>query len=406
MARKMSQQFMEALNGKNHVLITTRKDWTVDGVATALAIKSVLERRRTNVDVIIDGFSPGPTLSFLEGIDTIRPAFGQLQKFVISLDVSKSKLDELSYDVKEGRLNIYVTPKEGRFRDKDVSTAASEFKYDLIVTVDTPDHDSLGRLFSEHTDLFHQLPVINIDHDTSNEQYGNLNLTDITATSCAEVVHGIFRETPENTLDERVATALLTGIIAKTRSFKSPNVTPRTLDAASVLVAAGARREEIVQQLYRTRSLATLKLWGRALARLKHDPETRTVWTLLLRQDFVHAGANEEFLPEVIHELIVNAPEAEIVSLIYEQESAQETGKVSGVCALVTSERHADALGLVSSLRPEGDRRLARVCFPGVKIMEAEKAVIGSIRASLGKGPHPTWPLVAEEASSARPTGS
>ncbi|HSD12180.1 MAG TPA: hypothetical protein VLC10_01360, partial [Patescibacteria group bacterium] len=172
---------------------------------------------------------------------------------------------------------------------------------------------------------------------------------------------------------------------------------PRTLDIASELVSAGAKREEIVQNLYRTRTISTLKLWGRALARLKFDPGIKMAWTLLVRQDFIHAGATEEHLPDVIDELIMNSPEAEIVGLLYEQESPTEPGKVAGVCALVSTEKHADALGLLPGLKPDGTRRMARVCFPTTAIMDAEKSVLAAINKSLGKTPRalPTQPAAA-----------
>jgi nanoRNase/pAp phosphatase (c-di-AMP/oligoRNAs hydrolase) len=300
--------------------------------------------------------------------------------------VSKTPIDELSYDVEGGKLRIHVTPKHGgRYDSKDVTTTSSDFKYDCIITVDTPDYGSLGALFTANTEFFFNRPVINIDHDAANEQFGNVNAIDITATSSAECVYALLQDSGEHFLREDIATCLLAGIISKTRSFKTNNVTPKTLDIASALVAAGARRDEIVNGLYRTRTLATLKLWGRALARLKFDPTIKMAWTLIVRQDFVHAGASEEHLADVIDELIMNSPEAEIYGVLYEQEAVGRPGEIAGICAMVSTEKHADALGLVAGLKPDGTRRMARVCFPHASIMEAERSIIGAIQKSLGK---------------------
>ncbi|MEY4745098.1 MAG: hypothetical protein RL272_1043, partial [Candidatus Parcubacteria bacterium] len=280
-----------------HPLITFRKEWSVDAIASALALAKFLEKKGKRVDVVADGFSAPKSLRFLPGIENVKPTFNRLRKFVIHLDVSKTKIDELSYDIEGDKLRIHVTPKEGRFDGKDVTTASTDFKYDCIITVDTPDYGALGTLFSANTEFFYDRPTINIDHEPANEQYGNLNCVDITATSTAEVVHSLLKSTGEHFLTEDVATCLLAGIISKTRSFKTSSVTPRTLDIASELVSAGAKREEIVQNLYRTRTISTLKLWGRALARLKFDPGIKMAWSLLVRQDFIHAGATEEHLP-------------------------------------------------------------------------------------------------------------
>jgi nanoRNase/pAp phosphatase (c-di-AMP/oligoRNAs hydrolase) len=385
MALPAEKQFLEALKRSNHALVTCRRDWSVDAVASALAVARLIERQGKRADIVIDGFEPGKAVKFLPGVAAIKPAFQQLQRFIISLDVAKNKIDELSYDLDGDKLKIFVTPKVGQFDGRDVTTAASDFKYDLIVTVDTPDYPSLGGIFTANTDFFYHRPTVNIDSDPGNEQYGNINAVDITATSTAEIIYGLLKAGGEHLLDEDLATCLLAGMISKTRSFKTPSVTPKTLDAASQLIAAGARRDEIISNLYRTRSLTTLKLWGRALARLKYDPTAKFAWTLLVRQDFVHAGAGEETLPDVIDELIANSPEAEIIGILYEQESAAEKGRVGGICALVSSEKYADSLGLVASLKPEGHRRLARVCFPGAGLMEAEKSVLQAIYKTLGK---------------------
>ncbi len=389
MALTSGGQFTDAISRANHVLVTFRKEWTVDAVASALALAHVLEKKGKRVDVVADNFAAPKSLGFLPKTSVISPSFQNLQKFVIALDVSKTKIDELSYDVEGDKLRIHVTPKIGRYDHKDISSATTDFKYDLVIAVDSPDYGSLGSLFSQNTEFFYNRPVMNIDHDPANEQFGNMNYVDITATSCAEVIHTILKSTGEHFLDEEIATYLLTGIISKTRSFKSVSVTPRTLDIASELVAAGGRRDEIVQSLYRTRSIATLKLWGRALARLKFDPVTKIAWSVLVRQDFIHAGAEEADLADVIDELMMNSPESEIVGLLYEQDTAVAPGKIAGICALISTEKHASALGLVSTLKPEGDRRTARLCFPNTSILDAEKTVLSTIQRSLGKNTMP-----------------
>jgi len=378
MALQTEKQILEAVGKGNHALVTFRKEWTPDAVASALALARLVEARGKKADIVCDGFVPAKQISFLPGIDRIAPSLDKMRKFVISLDVTKNEVDEMTYVMNGNRLDILVTPKSGQYNEADVSTRSSAFKYDLVITVDTPDLGALGRPFADHPEFFYDTPIVNIDHGAHNENYGNINAVDITATSAAEMVHRLLKEANGGSLTEDTATLLLTGIISKTKSFKSATVTPRTLDIAADLMAAGAQRELIVQHLYKTRSISTLKLWGRTLARIKHDREIGMVWAMLTREDFVHSGADERCLPDVIDELMVTAPEAEIVGLIYEKEGA-------GICALVSSERHADSLGLVPDLRPEGSRSMARICFPDHDIRAAEQAVLQSVRKSLGK---------------------
>ena len=43
----------------------------------------------------------------------------ELKDFIISLDLSKKKVDEIRYDQKNGRLNIYITPKDRNLTVED-----------------------------------------------------------------------------------------------------------------------------------------------------------------------------------------------------------------------------------------------------------------------------------------------
>jgi len=156
-------------------------------------------------------------------------------------------------------------------------------------------------------------------------------------------------------------------------------VTPRTLDLAAELMSAGAKREDIVRNLYRTRDIPTLKLWGRALARLKHDGQSGFVWTVLVRQDFVHAGADERYLSEVVEELIMNSPDAGVAGVIYERPNADQPE----ICAIIATEKHVSAHDLVKPLGPEGGRQMVRLCFPGTDMVAAEKSILETVRRTI-----------------------
>jgi len=386
MSLPANQQFLENVDRSQRPLIVVPKEWTPDTIGAALALSWFLEKRGKKPTVVCEGFAPTKAIGFFPKLDRVKSGLGSVRPFVITLDLSRAKIDELSYDVRAGELRINVTPKAGgTFEPKDVSATNGAFTYDLIVTVGAHDLASLGKLFTDNADLFYAAPKVVIDHAAANERYGAINLVDLTAASCTEVVHGLIVAAGGASIDAETATCLMAGIIAETKSFRTPTVTPRTLEIASQLVAAGAQREEIVRLMYRTRSIATLKLWGRALARLKYDPALGLASSVLVRQDFVHAGASEKDLPDVIEELIANAPEAEIIALIHEQESPTEPGNITGVCALVATDRHGDAQKLVAALRPEGTRTLARICFPALPIVEAEKQVLQTIAAAVAK---------------------
>jgi len=370
------QQIFEAIKKSNHILITFRKNPNGDSIASALALALLLKKMNKPTDIISDGFTLPKNLDFLPEAKKIIPALTNLKKIIISLDLKENKINDFSYDVKEDKLNIFITPENSLFDQKKINITNSDFRYDLIFTVDTYDLESLGKIYDQNAEFFLHMPIINLDHSADNEHFGQINLVDITATSTAEIIFNLIESLDAKLMDEDIATCLLTGMITKTKSFKTNQVTPKSLGIASQLISLGAKRETIIQNLYRTRSLATLKIWGKVLARMKNDSGKKLVWSLLEKRDFDEVGLTPDSLPDVIDELIANAPEAEIIILFYET-APNQIG-----CLIHTAKNH-DALAIVKPFGPDGTRNLARFKIEGKSLLEAQNEVIAKVKERL-----------------------
>lgn len=376
MALTGTQPILEAIKRSNRPLVCVPAGGGTDAYASALGFARVLKNLAKTADIVAaDGASP-KALRFLKEHAAVRTSVDDMHRFTIELDASKANVKELSYEVKDGKVLIHLHPSSGTWTAQDVNVHDAGYRYDLIICIGAPDLESIGALYRAHPEFFFNTPIINIDHTPENEHYGALNVVDLTASSCGEVCFDLFEGMDATLIDEESATAFLTGMIAKTKSFKRPNLTPKTLATAGKLVARGARREEIVQNLYRTRTVQTLRLWGRALARLKQDPQHPIVWTLLSRQDFLHAGAEEADLEDVIDELITSSPDARMVALIYEAADG-------AVHAVVHAERPFDALALTGALKSTGTREHAHVRFVEPSIVKAEMACLEALRKGL-----------------------
>ena len=185
----------------------------------------------------------------------------------------------------------------------------------------------------------------------------------------------------EPDIDADIATFLLTGMISQTQSFKTANVSPATLSIASQLITLGADREKIVKNLYRTKSVASMRIWGTALTHIENDPQLGLVWTTITREDFARAGATEEELKDLTDELIQNSPEAKIVLLLYE--NTQGENKVHGfLCA----GKHHDAKALLQGYQPEGNKKTASFLVSEKNIKTVETEVIEKIKKVLNVG--------------------
>ena len=377
MALNQVQQIYEAIQRSKNPLIVTKRTWSLDSICSGLAVLKLAEKLDRRADFVCESFLAHKNINFLPHIDRVSSEIQNLNKFIIKLDTSKTKINELSYGHKDDELQIYISPKKGNWSENDLKTQATPYKYDLVVAVDAPDLESMGKVHEEYADFFYKAPIINIDTNPSNEHYGQINHVDITPTSTSELVYGLYENINRSFIDEDIATLLLTGMIAKTNSFKSANITPQTLAIAGQLVSLGARREQIIQNLFRTRNISTLKLWGRALARLKDHGDTGLVWTLLSRQDFIHAGAAPQDLEDVINELMTSYPKARAVAILFEDEEKVKT--------ILHTEKPLNALELTRAWRGEGESTRARFALAGMSLVQAEEQIISQLRKNLEK---------------------
>lgn len=165
-------------------------------------------------------------------------------------------------------------------------------EHDLIIILDSGDLKYAG--VDDHFRKIKGLPiVINIDHHPTNQNYGHVNLVHELASSTSEIIFH-FIDYFRLPLNKNVATQLMTGILTDTGSFSNLSTTPSSMEAASKLMAHGARVKEITNHAFQNKSLLQLQLWGRALSRLKQDNNTGIITTVLTQKDFDELGMDDE----------------------------------------------------------------------------------------------------------------
>ncbi|MCC7357763.1 hypothetical protein IT408_04670 [Candidatus Uhrbacteria bacterium] len=378
MALSPEQQALELITRSKRILVTTRDKASIDALTSVISCVSFLTKQKKGVEGVIPNIKTSEQPKFLaKNLENILPTTGPMRHFELSLDLHQTELGELFYDVHDKQAVITIVPKSGEWTSKDVHFRAGQDRYDLIIAVDCPDMASLGSLFHNHADFIYRTPVINIDHDPSNEYWGQINIVDLTTVSTTEILFRFFEFWNRGNIDADLATNLLAGMIVKTQSFRTMNVTPRTLQVASQLLTLGARREEIVHGLWRTKTVPTLKLWGRALTRLEQDTSCGIIWTTLTRQDFLESETSSDALTGIVQELISYAPEASIIVLIYEDEQVSS----KGARAIIHASPPFSAHELGHSFGASGNRsQVDFYIMPGTTLVESVKLIINRIR--------------------------
>ncbi|HPI67265.1 MAG TPA: hypothetical protein PKZ16_01860 [bacterium] len=380
MALNNQQQFFELINQVTNILICFAPQKRADGLAidepaAALALGILIEKMGKKATVVAEDFIFGQRMSFFDGWNKIEPALRNTRQFVVAVDLKGKKINEFSYDVKDENLLIYLLPDKGEIRKEEVTVKDENYRFDAIIVLGAPDLESLGMIFKEQKELFFAKPIINIDNDPANENYGQINLIDQKAGAVSEIIYELINYFESNLITKEIATILLAGIIDQTESFKKINLTPKTLFVASELVSYGADKEKIVNSLYRTKKMATLKLWGRVLARLQFERSLGLIWSAVPLGDFIKTGAEVGEIDGLIEEMISKSPMAKAAVLLYETVEGEVKGQLW----------HAQGKAkiLAELWQPKGTNDLVYFSLPNKNLTQAEAEVMGAVKRGL-----------------------
>lgn len=315
MELSIQEQIFEQIRKANKVLIALPENLTADVLGSGLALRLFLTKLQKDVSVITSGQTP-PNLKFLPGSGDLKSEIFASKSLVISVDTAQKKLDEISYQTESEKVHIYLKASGQQFSQEDLSFSSEKFPVDLVIVLGAKSLEDLGKLAERQADLLFETPKVNVDNQPDNEYFAPINLVDITAVSIAEMLAQLLEQYEDQVLDEDIATCLLAGIITKTQSFQHAQTTPKSFLKASELVALGGRQQEIIKHIYKTKPLSLLKLWGRALARMKILEDKKIIYSSLSFTDFERAESSAEEILPALRELLDNISGYKLVALL------------------------------------------------------------------------------------------
>ncbi|MCJ8501154.1 DHH family phosphoesterase [Desulfatitalea alkaliphila] len=155
-----------------------------------------------------------------------------------------------------------------------------EMAFDVAIVLDCGDIERVGQAAAH----IRQAPLlINIDHHVTNTRFGHLSLVDEAACATAEIIHRIIQRMPVK-IDCAMATAIYTGILTDTGSFRFSNTNRAAFAICEAMISRGANPYEVAQHVYGTYSLGRIKLLNLALDSLEIAPNGKvSVMTLTQR---------------------------------------------------------------------------------------------------------------------------
>lgn len=174
--------------------------------------------------------------------------------------------------------------------------------FDLAISVDC---GSIGRFGFE---LDPDIPLINIDHHKSNNNFGDINIVDAGKCSTAEIVYDFFRYNGLY-ITKNSATALYVGIYDDSLAFTTARCDEKSFEKVNFLVKCGASPSFIADKLVRRDALSKYRAIPKVLDSLELYEEGKIATIVaepsMLKKTGAHVRDCEEALDMVLNISIV-----------------------------------------------------------------------------------------------------
>lgn len=244
------QKLVDQIKKSNNILITVSRDPSVDALSAALGLTAIIDKLEKHGTAIFSGKVPS-AIEFLNPDKIFEDKADSLRDFIIAL--SKDKADHLRYKVDGDVVKIFITPYKTVITQKDLEFTQGDYNVELVIALGIGDQKDIDVALASHGRILHDATVTTINVGDESSNLGSINLHSKEASSLSEIVAEIGKsldeETEEDLIDEQIATALLTGIVATTDRFSNEKTTSQTMKVAAELMSAGANQQLITAKL-------------------------------------------------------------------------------------------------------------------------------------------------------------
>ncbi len=238
-------QLVDKLKSANNVLVTVSRNPSVDQLSALLGLTLLLNKQGKHTAAVFSGEVPS-TIEFLQPEETIEKNTDSLRDFIIALD--KSKADKLRYKVEDNVVRIFITPYKTSISQDDLDFSQGDFNVDVVVALGVQQQGDLDEAITAHGRILHDAAIASINISGAGD-LGSINWHDEHASSLSELVTELVDALDSSMLDNQIATALLTGIVAETDRFSNEKTSSQTMTVSAKLMTAGANQQLVASKL-------------------------------------------------------------------------------------------------------------------------------------------------------------
>lgn len=270
----MMKKIIQQLTSSERILLASHVNPDGDAIGSLLAMGTALEKMGREVVLYNESAIPA-VYRFLPSVDNIRKQLTDLERIDTAVILDCGVLSR-------------------------VGTAA-----DSIATIPV---------------------IVNIDHHTTNTRFGQHHLVDVDACATSEIVYRLIQAMGIE-MDAAMATAIYTGILTDTGSFRFSNTNQAAFSICEAMVAMGVNPSTVARYVYGTYSLGRIKLLNLALDSIEISKNGRLSIMTVTREMLAETGTQSEDADGLIN-YARRIQDVKVAALIHELEN--QTGGQKG----------------------------------------------------------------------------
>ena len=242
------QRIIDSIKDVTNILVTVSANPSVDELSAALALTIFLNKLGKHATAVFSGEVP-PAISFLNPDKTFEQTANSLRDFIIALD--KEKADHLRYKVVDDAVKIFITPYRTTISEKDLEFSQGDYNVELVVALNVENGERIDAALTAHGRILHDAIVVTMTAGGVKSGLGSVDWHEDSASGVSEMMVELINDlrTQSASLDEQIATALLTGIVAVTNRFSNNLTSSRVMTVAANLMAIGANQQLVAMKI-------------------------------------------------------------------------------------------------------------------------------------------------------------
>lgn len=265
-----TKEIFEVLeNGKSFLILINSK-YNADILCSALAFNLFIKKLGKKSFIALNDLNIDEKYKFLKDIENISDKIFDPKKFTISINTNRIKAKELSYEAKDGKIEIYITSEtENGFKKEDVDLIENNVDFDTVFFIGVKSKNDVEKIYLDNANFIDDKKIISINNKNT-ENFGLINFIDKDQKNISEIIFDILSFEKSELIDENIATIILTGIIENTNGLKSLDVSNTTISNVTNLIDLGADRDLIISNLFKNKKLEDFKNISEIFKNIKH----------------------------------------------------------------------------------------------------------------------------------------